>query len=227
MNKIFKAFTLSEVLIALVIIGVVSAITVPTLMNNINGNEYRQKLRKNFSNFTNAFNLAYGYDYNDFRYWDYSRTKNFLDDTYKTLSQYLYVSKYCGYQKGCFSRPKAKNGNFASFSTEYGFSDNSSTIYFILNDGTQVGIDFWRKENVTNVFGVSKKLLDPNANLVIAIDVNGDKKPNTTGKDVFAFVLTDKGLVPAGADNKQKNCNQKNANHNYDCTATLMTKPKI
>ena len=31
-------------------------------------------------------------------------------------------------------------------------------------------------------------------------DVNGDKKPNRMGRDVFIFVQNQRGLVPAGLD---------------------------
>ncbi|MDD3238364.1 MAG: prepilin-type N-terminal cleavage/methylation domain-containing protein [Candidatus Gastranaerophilales bacterium] len=41
-----KAFTLAEVLITLVIIGVIAALTIPSLLNNINDNEKRLLLKK-------------------------------------------------------------------------------------------------------------------------------------------------------------------------------------
>ena len=42
-------FTLAEVLITLVIIGVIAAMTVPTLMNNTNAQEFRSALKKAIS----------------------------------------------------------------------------------------------------------------------------------------------------------------------------------
>ena len=53
-----KAFTLAEVLITLVIIGIVAAITVPSLLQSTQDKEYHSKLRKNISIIKQAFNLA-------------------------------------------------------------------------------------------------------------------------------------------------------------------------
>ena len=54
-----NAFTLSEVLITLVIIGVIAAITVPSLMNNTNAEEYRASLKKAISGLNQALILEY------------------------------------------------------------------------------------------------------------------------------------------------------------------------
>lgn len=52
-NKKF-AFTLSEVLITLVIIGVVAAITVPVLFANYQEKAIKSSLKKNYSALTQA-----------------------------------------------------------------------------------------------------------------------------------------------------------------------------
>ena len=57
-----KAFTLAEVLITLVIIGVIAAITVPTLMNQTKGQEYKSALKKGISAFNQALTMHYAMD---------------------------------------------------------------------------------------------------------------------------------------------------------------------
>lgn len=52
-------FTLAEVLITLVIIGVIAAMTVPTLMNNTNSQEFRSGLKKAISAVNQALALHY------------------------------------------------------------------------------------------------------------------------------------------------------------------------
>ena len=52
-------FTLAEVLITLVIIGVIAAMTVPTLMNNTNAQEFRSALKKAISATNQALTLHY------------------------------------------------------------------------------------------------------------------------------------------------------------------------
>lgn len=53
-NKRF-AFTLAEVLVTLGIIGVVSAMTVPTLMNNYQRQSYVVQLHKVYNEFSQVF----------------------------------------------------------------------------------------------------------------------------------------------------------------------------
>ena len=52
------AFTLSEVLITIGIIGVVAAITLPSVISNIQGMQYRAKVKKVYSSLSQAVNLA-------------------------------------------------------------------------------------------------------------------------------------------------------------------------
>ena len=52
----FKGFTLAEVLITLVIIGVIASMTIPTLMNNTNKQEYVSRLKKTYSTLAQATN---------------------------------------------------------------------------------------------------------------------------------------------------------------------------
>ena len=54
-----SAFTLAEVLITLVIIGVIAAITVPTLINKTNKQEYGSKLKKAYSTLSQVTNQMF------------------------------------------------------------------------------------------------------------------------------------------------------------------------
>lgn len=61
-----RAFTLAEVLITLGIIGVVAAMTIPTLLANIKGAQYRAKFKKVISTLSNAARMSqeqYGFDF--------------------------------------------------------------------------------------------------------------------------------------------------------------------
>ena len=60
------AFTLAEVLITLGIIGVVAAMTIPTLMANVKAHQYSVKFKKTVSTLSNAAKMSqaqYGFDY--------------------------------------------------------------------------------------------------------------------------------------------------------------------
>lgn len=223
------AFTLAEVLITLVIIGVVASMTVPTLMQNIDNNHFRSALKKNYSSFANAFKLAYGYYfYDDYMDWEYSHANSFTEEVYKSLSKYMTIQKVCGRKftnNECFAPAKAKNGKPAKYFTENGFASNFAHLYtFVLNDGTSVALDIWYKESIKNYAGVHKNLIVDSDNLVVLVDVNGRKKPNMVGRDVHMFVLTNTGLVPAGTDNKSAYCDSRRVDYNYDCTAQMVKK---
>ena len=53
------AFTLAEVLITLVIIGIIAAMTIPSLLNNTNKQEFRTALKKSISVLNQAITMHY------------------------------------------------------------------------------------------------------------------------------------------------------------------------
>ncbi len=220
--KNFKAFTLSEILISLTIIGIISAITIPIISSIIDDNQYKAALKKNYSNLSNAINLAYGFNYDDFKDWNYKNNElAFTTEIAEKLFNYLHVQKICGHSSGCFAAPiYAKNGSLGvnDFVTAY-----EEAYSFILNDGTSVILVAWSDSNAISFLGFNQEtLFGLNANLSIIVDVNGLKKPNKSGKDIFLFMLTPKGLLPAGADNKSKYCNNTHYWYNFSCTYTVL-----
>lgn len=212
-----KAFTLAEVLITLVILGVVAAITVPTLNNSYQDKMYVSALKKNFSVMSNAFNLAKKFDYDDYEDWAHKDSDNEVIYTnYLHLKRYLHVLRECKNEEGCWSTDITKNalGTPISNATKVGIGGN--VVTFTLNDGTNVCIDYYSKEDIIKNFGVERNLLEKP--LAIWVDVNGDKKPNRLGRDVFSFILTANGLVPSGADNHSENCKTTG----FDCSAKYL-----
>lgn len=221
------AFTLSEVLITLVVIGVTASMCTPSIVHNMDKLQYKAPLKKTYSTFSQAFNLEFGsYFYDDYRDWNFKHDNNFTLDVYKRLSLYLNITYVCGRKyddNECFAPAKAKNGKQALFFTDTGFATNFAHLYtFVLNDGTSVALDVWNSNSLKNYVGVTRNLIKDADNLVILVDVNGTKKPNIVGRDVHMFVLTEKGLVPAGRDNKSKFCDNKSVNYHFDCTAMML-----
>lgn len=201
--------------------------TVPSVMNTTQNYQYRSTLKKTYSSLANAMNLSYGYYfYDDYRDWGYAHTNAFSEEVFNNLKRHLSVQKVCGRKfsnNECFAPAKAKNGKPAWFFNENGFAGNFAHLYtFVLNDGTSIAMDIWYKESIEAYAGVHKDLIVDSDNLIFLADVNGPKKPNMLGKDVHMFVLTEKGLVPAGADNKSKFCDDRNVTYNYDCTARML-----
>ena len=182
------AFTLAEVLITLGIIGIVAAMTIPTLISNYKSVQLQSQLKKTYSSLSQAVNMIYAESGLPVTPARYSQGLSF----YKDLMKYMKVAEDCG-KFGCISY-EVEDGSAVSFVIEhyktYDLSGNIESMYFddgqfILQDGTLVMC-----ENVTdNLFG-----------LLITADINGTEKgPNAWGHDLFTFEVQDSRLVPSGA----------------------------
>lgn len=196
-----KAFTLAEVLITLGIIGVISAITIPSLLTKVRYVRDSAILKEDFSilkqmmlsaNDDDAMaSIVIGNNMDEMKNWF---------NTY--FLPYIKVAKVCYGTKGCFpNKVKNSNGSILYSSGQCG----AAAISFVLNNGSYICMDDFADRR----FGVI-----PNSMTIgILVDINGDKNPNQLGKDIFAFVFKDESLVPGGYDMTQSqidaNCSEK------------------
>src|SRR5574344_2725153 len=121
-----NAFTLAEVLITLGIIGVVAALTIPTLMQKTQDREAVSKLKKVYSTISNAYNLAVNDEGAPADNWVNTVTQ--MGDTFM---KYLSVTKDC----------RSGNCETHSMTTLSGTTFDVGYIpeqYIILSDGTIV-----------------------------------------------------------------------------------------
>jgi prepilin-type N-terminal cleavage/methylation domain-containing protein len=185
-NKILthnsKAFTLAEVLIALVVIGIVAAITVPTLIQRYQDQAIKSALKKNYAVLKSALDKYQIENGERVLPSDYGNHK-----LKPALIKYFNVSKDCNAQD-CYSAANVSlYKNYIGSSTRSTYFDDGQ---FILNDGSLI---FFENDSLSST-NASKRLY-------ISVDVNGyEKKPNRLGKDLFMFQLMDNGdLLPMGA----------------------------
>lgn len=184
------AFTLAEVLITLGIIGLVAAMTIPTLLNATQDLQFKVAWKKEFSVLSQATELMKKDNGGDLI--GLFTDVNAMRDNYMN---YLKVIKYCNYDA-------ARN----CFPTQIKWlNDSSDTVAvpagFILNDGTAVGLAAWVSANCTNTAyghnptggwgGAPTQSCGS-----IFIDVNGSKPPNKVSKDIFQAVVLKNKLVP-------------------------------
>lgn len=175
------AMTLAEVLITLGIIGIVSAMTIPTLMQNFQQHAAIASLKKAYSTINQAVQLSESSN-GDISSWNFqpgvSTTtidSNFLN---KYLIPYFKIAKSCGTASSyCFVQPKAPDGNLRLSTLYYNYLNS-----YILADGTSLAFYF-----AGAAFDGSGNPIIGSA-IGIVVDINGMKPPNTLGKDVFAFV---------------------------------------
>lgn len=184
LSKKFSAFTLSEVLITLGVIGVVSAITMPILVQNHQKQTTVNRLKSAYSTLYQAVQLSEA-DNGNVGEWDF--TKN-GEDFYNT-----YLAKYIKSVKTFPSTEYAEKANIKYLNGNICASDNwcnivSATINkgVVLSNGTVIIIEGCTVEHCTS--------------LNTAIDINGLKAPNTIGKDIFNFTIQQDNhtVVPFG-----------------------------
>lgn len=217
MNNLKQGFTLAEVLITLVIIGVIAAITIPSLMNKTNEQEYVVGAKKTYSVLSQAFQkiIAENGDITPslFGSSPAEATKNFGD----MLAKQLNVQKICGVStdEDCFAKGFYKKMDGSDYSNW-----NETTYYKMrLSDGTSLAV---RVLSEYSERGTSEPL-----KYVIGyghFDVNGDKAPNTHGIDTFPVWITKYGFVPFGTpfDNEKPFSDCKT--NGDPCAAWVLTK---
>ena len=192
------AFTLAEVLITLVIIGVIAAITIPAIISNYTEQEKYSRVKKTYSTLANAMTRVKAdggdmiFDVVD------QNTANIKQWYNEYLSNYLITTKVCYDSAGCWNLGDTKNykGENATWNRR-GVGVGINIVTAILNDGTYIDIDACGRGDIFNYFGVS---INTQSSLALYFDINGSKPPNTIGKDIFVTVFTENGLVPAYKD---------------------------
>lgn len=188
--KTFIAFTLAEVLITLGIIGVVCAMTIPTLMRDSRNKELESKFTKAYSIMSQAVmnmkneegQIWAAYNYRD----NFGRTGY---DPYKSFQ--TAIEKYFKKAQDCGANSCVPNATYyQNYSNTSSFCDstNLSQKQFYLPDGTLI---------FPMIYG------SPNTVVGLWADINGyQKKPNRAGYDLFFFEITPNDtLVPAGGPN--------------------------
>ncbi len=164
-----KGFTLAEVLITLVVVGIIASITIMIINSNVRKAEIETKLKRNVSILNSALYRATA-DYGPSYTWRETGTEAFNNKylipnlitlkppTKKTLQELGY--------KGTIKDP---NGNIYQYNNR-----NEKKIF--LNDGTII-------LHTINV--VPSMEIKQHISVTYVIDINGPKGPNVMGRDVF------------------------------------------
>ena len=170
-----RAFTLSEVLITLGVIGVVAAMTLPTVIKNYQKQRTVNQLKKVYTVLNQAFKMS-EIDNDTFENWSKIEDEITQEEyAKKYFIPYLKVIKTCDRADKC------------GYSSSTPFKNlNNKTLPFhsygiILNDGTYIG---FKKSSIEGIR--------------LFIDINGLQAPNMYSKDTFVFFINRKGIFPCG-----------------------------
>ncbi len=187
---------MAEVLITLGIIGVVAAMTLPTLIQKNEERVTVTKVKKFYSVINQALLMAIK-DNGYVDEWNFLSEKEEDEDFGKAdklavyLKPYLKISKDCGSESGCIA-PQ----NYKLFNGTLWNSYDQSTQYYkmILADGSYL----WLRTSGTNCTVTDGGY--QNVCGLIWLDINGKNSPNVIGKDVFSFVLLKNRVMPHKGD---------------------------
>ncbi len=169
MKKMF-AFTLSEVLVTLSIIGVISALTVPTLMNSYQRKTQVVQLRKVINDVANAIDMYITEEGKT----KFSATPYYKNSINSIVTQKLkYVKSCAANTTGCFASENylpIGSGNGAAFQC-------GGTSYLLANSAA---ICLTKNNN-----GI----------ITVNVDTNGPDGPNIGGRDMFEFYINSTGEI--------------------------------
>lgn len=223
-----KGFTLAETLITLGIIGVVAALTIPTLIEKYQKKVTVNQIKAAYSLLQQAVQASEA-DNGDITGWEALDASAYAE---KYLLPYLKVAKRCG----SYAYNHISSGCFP---------DNDS---FYKLDGKILGLGgscrdpgWWDKSVLSNgmLLAICAGTGEPVNAAFILVDVNGFKGKSIVGKDVFGFKLFanyKQKLVPGSGgytiprieedrdiiiNNKYYGCNNNTQYYQYDCTALI------
>ena len=180
-----KAFTLAEVLITLMIIGIVAALTIPSVISNYQQQEFKTGLKKAVSVLNEAIQMNINQTAET-----PSDTEGLLDYFAKSMSMMEYGNSYAiteqrreQYGNEFFYTTDGMRFEFPNHANENSFRLHESD--FNLNSSCIRG----RFKNDYQCYGIgsahcgsyglaNNKNDSYNAPCIIIVDVNGDKKPN-------------------------------------------------
>ena len=197
------AFTLAEVLITLGIIGIVAAMTLPTLITDYQKKATVNQLKVAYSILSQAIVRAQT-DYGDMSEWEFDSGMNMHPEegesvevneslknfAHKYFFPYIKVIADCGTNNDMYCNYPISLGS--GLSTE---QPSINDYRFIINNSMVVRLIY---DNNTETYGNG---------IFMWVDINGKQKPNRYGRDVFCFYLKRSmgALYPFGRGETREN----------------------
>lgn len=179
MNK--NGFTLAEVLITLGVIGVVSAITMPTLIKNYQKQVTVNKLKKVYTTVSQAYEHS-KLDNGEYINWGITTDSNPKEYVQKFWTPYLKTLKECNTYQDCGYDKSMPWVDLQGEVSHEAVTGTAVRHALILSDGTVLS---FRIPPVNQGINSAK----------INIDINGAQGPNMACRDYFWLEITSEGKL--------------------------------
>ena len=191
------AFTLSDVLITLGIIAVVAVVIISPLLKNVQTSEFQTGAKKALSVANQAYKIAQIDNGGGFGAYDGGTSAKAVDK-FNAIKSQLKVVKDCAFNTNTKGQCWPTSGVGLTNYTVSGCPQLSNDgNQFVNNSFTTADGMYWMLYSHSLTTGDE----------VLFVDINGDKKPNDWGKDVFLFKLNDINITPwnGGCENLKHN----------------------
>lgn len=197
-----SAFTLAEVLITLGIIGVVAAMTMPTLMNSTQGAQYRAAYKKALSALSQAVTLNVALDDYNFAQTSSTATTSGAASMYNIFKNRMNVVKTAtGTSIGYTIKDAA--GTNLTLGSNYTLFFNDGIVFSFPMAATSCTFDpTVGTVNLTNCKGFIDVNGEKNPNKVVKCENGGNSDDNctvTNPTDVYPVVFYDQTVLPNSA----------------------------
>lgn len=170
-----KAFTLSETLIAIAIIGFVASLTILGINRGTDEQSVVAKLNKAYKNLDAAFASATLEGATPSKMASSGATA-----VVANIFPKLNIIHSCGTTSGCFATSMT------------GFTETATMAKAVLTDDIAIAILLRA--------GANNTVLGQNDYGTVTVDVDGKKGSNAMSRDIFQFFITEDGLFPAGTN---------------------------
>ena len=223
--KKIKAFTLAELLTTLMIIGVIAALTIPSMNQNTNNSELATGCLKAYSMLSQGVNrmkesygpVGFGTKWSSSDVFWKGKDGNLREGF---VAQFNTVRVDSSSTAKCYDEEmKYLNGTAVTDNSGYTMitTDGMCINYSSGGcDGKGIadGNPSSKDKHLTNCMGR------------FLVDVNGEKGPNVVGRDIYYFGLVKGlGILPAGIDNNSAMCTKSSTG--ADCAAKVVSTKKI
>ena len=213
------AFTLAEVLITLGIIGVVAAMTIPSLIQSYKEKATVTAVKQSYSIFAQALKMVTIDNPDLSALTDSSLSaKENSQIMFNEISKHIKKVKSCDVDKNCMGNTYYLNLNNEKVSN---WDTYNNLVTGVLANGTS----FWILSLPASISGEETYAGQ------IGIDINGNKRPNKFGVDFFWFTFNKNGELFAGRGQGPGgtywNCELSPSNSNwsngYGCSEWIIT----
>ncbi len=191
MFKKLIAFTMAELILVMTIIGVVAALILPNLSNNVDEKTTIASVRKIYNQLQTAHSgVISQYGPVAYMYPITQTTTQTTQDYAQKLLKNLQVRKECGFDAGCFD---INNVSYAGAGNSY--------YTATLKDGSSIAIMLESGESIKDSIEIN---YDPDSSYPcsfgkIYIDIDGlNKGYDREDYDIFSFVIDENEIKPEG-----------------------------